>query len=109
MSPQILQFLKEIEVPVDSVLTVLDEFRKADKYGPAPMTVLNQIIAAIGLQTTTNLDQNCQGLPEYQQHVPAMDLFPSVVDSMQLPAIAPAKTNKCSKGELPCQSSVRCW
>lgn len=51
MSPQILQFLKEIEVPVDSVLTVLDEFRKADKYGPALMTVLNQIMAAIGLQT----------------------------------------------------------
>lgn len=102
MSPQILQFLKEIEVPVDSVLTVLDEFRKADKYGPALMTVLNQIMAAIGLQTTTNLDQElAKAFPNINNMWKAMDLFPSVVDSMQLPAIAPAKTNKCSKGELP--------
>ncbi|MBD0023230.1 MCE family protein [Gordonia pseudamarae] len=101
-SPQILQFLKEIEVPIDSVLTVLDEFRKADKYGPPLMTVLNQLMAAIGLQTTTDLDQElARAFPDINNMWKSMDLFPSVVESMQLPAIASEKTNKCSKGELP--------
>lgn len=97
-SPQILQFLKEIEVPIDSVLTVLDEFRKADKYGPPLMTVLNQLMAAIGLQTTTDLDQElARAFPDINNMWKSMDLFPSVVESMQLPAIASEKTNKCSK------------
>lgn len=101
-SPQILEFIKNIEAPIDSALSVLDQFRTASLYGPELMGTVNSILAGVGIETTTDVDKTLsQAFPTIDNMWKSLQLLPTVLDGLQKPTAAPAAAAGCSKGELP--------
>jgi phospholipid/cholesterol/gamma-HCH transport system substrate-binding protein len=45
-----------VNVPIDQVLTVLDEFRKSQLYGPDFVTALDRLLSNAGLKSSDNFD-----------------------------------------------------
>ncbi len=100
-SPQIIEFLHDIEAPVDSTLTVLDEFRKASDYGPSFMGVVNSILSTLGIQPDTDVDRALtQAFPSVDNLWKALEMLPTVFDGLQSPVTAPGPAAKCSRGHL---------
>ncbi|MDS1114811.1 MCE family protein [Gordonia westfalica] len=100
-SPQILEFLRDIEAPVDSALTVLDEFRKASEYGPSFMGVVNSILSGLGIQPDTDVDRFLtDAFPTIDNLWRSLEMFPTMLEGLQSPVSAPMKEKRCSKGKL---------
>ncbi|MGW0037005.1 MCE family protein [Gordonia sp. NPDC003376] len=107
-SPQILEFLHDIEVPVDSTLTVLDEFRKASEYGPSFMGVVNSILAGVGIDTDTDIDRELTAaFPTVDNLWRSLELLPTVLDGLQAPVTAAAPTRRCTHGRLELPALAR--
>jgi len=100
-SPQILEFLHDLEGPVDSTLTVLDEFRKASDYGPSFMGVVNSILSGLGIQPDTDVDRVlADAFPTIDHMWRSLEMLPTMFEGLQSPVTAPVRQNRCSKGEL---------
>ncbi|SDU69335.1 MlaD family protein [Gordonia westfalica] len=100
-SPQILEFLRDIEGPVDSTLTVLDEFRKASEYGPSFMGVLNSILSGVGIQPDTDVDRILtEAFPTVDNLWRSLEMLPTMLEGLQSPVTAPMPEKRCSKAEL---------
>lgn len=101
-SPQILEFLRDIEGPVDSTLTVLDEFRKASEYGPSFMGVLNSILSGVGIQPDTDVDRILtEAFPTVDNLWRSLEMLPTMLEGLQSPPVtAPMPEKRCSKAEL---------
>ncbi len=100
-SPQIMEFLRVIEGPVDSTLTVLDEFRKASDYGPSFMGVLNSILAGLGIQPDTDVDRILtEAFPTIDNLWRSLEMLPTMLEGLQSPVTAPMPEKRCSRGEL---------
>jgi phospholipid/cholesterol/gamma-HCH transport system substrate-binding protein len=100
-SPQIIEFLRDIEAPVNSALTVLDEFRKASLYGPSFMGVVNSILSGLGIETDTDVDKALtEAFPSVENLWKSLELLPTVFEGLQVPAATPTNNTRCSKGEL---------
>lgn len=99
-SPQIIEFLRDIERPVDSTLTVLDEFRKASLYGPAFTGTVNSILSGLGIEPSTDIDGELSKVfPTVDSLWKSLQLLPTVFEGLQVPASS--STNTCSHGQLP--------
>lgn len=100
MSPAFLQFLREIERPIDSTLTVLDEFRKADLYGPSFLGTVSSILTTLGITPTTDIDKELtKAFPTVNNLWKSLELLPIVTSSLAMPAAS--AQNRCSGGALP--------
>jgi len=100
-SPQIVQFLREMETPIDAANSVLDEFRKAATFGPPFMRQIDHLLQALGLEQGREIDrQLSEAFPTIDDAWKSLRLLPSMIQSIQLPAVADGKDNRCSKGRL---------
>ncbi|WP_082938118.1 MULTISPECIES: MlaD family protein [Gordonia] len=107
-SPQIIEFLRDVERPIDSAMSVLDEFEKADRYGPKLMGNINQILAGLGIEPTTDIDALLsEAFPSIDNLQKSMGLLPTVAAAMQSASAAPAADRQCSRGQAELPGIVR--
>ncbi|MGW8815638.1 MlaD family protein [Gordonia terrae] len=98
-SPEILTILEYLETPVDSVTTVLDEFRKAELYGPGFTTAVDTLLAGFGLNPDLDVDQFLENaFPTIDAIYTAADALPGIFESLAAPGTSGNPANACSKG-----------
>lgn len=100
-SPQIIEFMHDIQSPIDSAMTVLDQFQKGDQYGPAFMGTLNSVLSGLGIDPDTAVDQALsQAFPSIDNMWKALGLLPTVSAGLQQPAAVSSVKNECPQGRL---------
>jgi len=94
-SPQVVEFLRDLSVPVDQAMTVLDEFRKTSIYGPQFMAPVDQLLIELGLT------------PDMDAEALIASAFSSVSDAVATLRLLPATLAGLQDGQLS-TSSMNC-
>jgi phospholipid/cholesterol/gamma-HCH transport system substrate-binding protein len=98
-SPQIVTLLRYLEVPIDSITSVLGELAKADMYGPAFTTAVDTLLAGLGLNPDLDVDKFLQeALPTADLIAAAAEALPAVFNGLATPATSGDPQRSCSKG-----------
>lgn len=101
-SPQIIEFMRYIQTPIDSAMTVLDQFKKGDQYGPAFMGVVNSLLSGLGINPETDVDQVLStAFPHIDNLWKALGLLPTVFAGLQQPSVVSRVDTRCPRGTLP--------
>ncbi|MGQ4618587.1 MlaD family protein [Nocardia sp. R7R-8] len=108
-SPQIIEFLRDIERPIDSAMTVLDEFPKAAKFGPPLMGTFNHILSGLGIDPSTDVDKILNdAFPTVADLQSALGLFPTIMTGLATPVTSPQLGSaQCSHGAAQLPATVR--
>jgi len=108
-APQIIEFLGYIEKPLDSVLTVLDEFRKGDLYGPTFMGSVNTLLHGLGIDPDTDIDGILgEAFPTLANLGNAFKLLPTVTGQIVRMNSSAKTSGQCRHGtyQLPAWGTV---
>lgn len=107
-SPQVMDFMHAVEIPVDKAMTILDEFQKTNVLGPEFMTPVHRLITELGLNGEFNVDELLQHtFSSLSGAANAMRLLPVTLAGLQLPAMAAGKTLGCSNGVMKLPTDVK--
>ncbi|MGY4103761.1 MlaD family protein [Nocardia sp. R16R-3T] len=107
-SPQVMDFMHAVEIPIDRAMTVLDQFSKTAKFGPEFVTPVHRLIVELGLNGEFDVDQLLQHtFSSLSAAADALRLLPVTIAGLQLPAMAAGQTLGCSKGVVKLPSDVK--
>ncbi|QTI68988.1 MlaD family protein [Gordonia polyisoprenivorans] len=108
-APDVVQFLRDVERPIDKAMTVLDEFRKGAAYGPGLMGSINQILIGLGISDDLDVDKTiAQAFPSVQGLWTALDMLPTVAAGLSVQADAgQVSSSRCSRGVAELPATVR--
>jgi phospholipid/cholesterol/gamma-HCH transport system substrate-binding protein len=110
-SQDLIQILKWANIPIDATLTVLDEFRKSDLYGPVFDSAVVKLLANAGFKLgadQTDVDAALdRAITNFDDFTEAVKLVPVMWDNVPPPPEAGAPL-PCSRGraQLPEQMDV---
>jgi phospholipid/cholesterol/gamma-HCH transport system substrate-binding protein len=110
-SPQTIEFLKSMSIPIAKAMQVLKEFPKTATYGVEFLTPVKRLIDAIGLKPGLNVDALlAEAFAAVPDAAEALRLLPASFAGMNLPqtgANSPDAMN-CSNGvaQLPSEVTV---
>ncbi|MFI7194006.1 MlaD family protein [Nocardia nova] len=108
-SPELIDFLRDVKIPIAAAMTVLDEFRKTATFGPEFLAPLERIVSDIGLTADTDIDKL---LHDAFSSVPAaadaLRLLPGAFAGLQLPAAsATPRASTCTNGVAQLPTDVK--
>ncbi|MGW4124644.1 MlaD family protein [Nocardia sp. NPDC004711] len=108
-SPQVMDFVQSLSIPIGKAMTVLDEFRKTATFGPQFMAPVHQLIIELGLNKDLDVDtmltQAFQSMPAAAD---ALRLLPMAFAGLQLPQLsAQPGAMACSNGVATLPAEVR--
>lgn len=107
-SGSLIQILEQVKLPIDSAMTVLDEFRKSHIYGPDFVGQVVRLLDAAGLTPGWNPETALdKAVTNVYNEIDGIKRIPVVWENIQPPPIAGAVA-PCSKGraELPLPMDV---
>ena len=102
-SDSLIRILDQVKLPIDSAMTVLDEFRKSHLYGPDFVGQVVRLLDAAGLAPGWNPETALdKAVTNVYNEIDGIKRIPVVWENIQPPPIAGTAT-PCSKGraELP--------
>ncbi|QEN12954.1 MlaD family protein [Mycolicibacterium sp. ELW1] len=107
-SSELIHLLELIKVPIDSGMTVLDEFRKSQIYGPDFVAPLLRLLDSVGLKPGIDIDKAMdKAFTNVYDFIDAVKRVPVIWENIGPPPVegTPAP---CSKGraELPLPMDV---
>lgn len=107
-SSELIEILKLVQVPIDSGMTVLDEFRKSQMYGPAFTTETLRLLDAAGIKPGIDVESALdKAITNVYDWIDGVKRIPVVWENIGDPPVegTPAP---CSKGraELPLPMDV---
>jgi len=108
-APKLIEFIGYLQKPIDSVLTVLGEFKKGDAYGPAFMGEVNRLLYGLGIETDTDIDQVLkQAFPTVANLGRALGVLPTIAGQVANARAMPASGSRCQHGsyQLPAWGTV---
>jgi phospholipid/cholesterol/gamma-HCH transport system substrate-binding protein len=97
-----------VNVPIDQVLSVLDEIRKSQLYGPDFVTTLNRLLSNAGLKSSDNYDTALDtAFNNVDRTLDALKLIPVMWDNIPAPP-AGGDPQPCARGraQLPTTMDV---
>ncbi|CCW11341.1 MlaD family protein [Rhodococcus aetherivorans] len=109
-SPQVVDFLHAMSVPVGRAMTVLDEFTKTAQFGPNFTRPLQKLIVSLGITEDLDVDQLlAQSFSSMPEAAEALRLLPVAFAGLQLPQLTQQPgAMGCSNGvaQLPTEVKV---
>ncbi|OXR45156.1 hypothetical protein B7C42_03114 [Nocardia cerradoensis] len=110
-SANVIEFLRSFSVPVESAMTVLDEFRKTDLYGPTFMKPVDQLLANIGLDRNLDINKLLQSaFSSLAGAADAVRLLPVAFEGLQVPGLIDSTAGSpmtCSHGAADLPGTVK--
>lgn len=99
-SPDLINFLQSMSIPVGRTMTVLDEFTKAAAFGPAFTRPIDKMLIDLGLDPELDVDKFLHSaFPSIPAAADALRLLPNAFAGLQLPALQNSSgAVKCSNG-----------
>lgn len=106
-SADFVQILEWLNRPIDASLTVLDEFRKSELYGPGFTSAAVQLLKNIGFTPgEADIDDGLdRALTVFDDYSDAFKRIPVMWDNVQLPA-EPGTPLPCSRGQAQLPESL---
>lgn len=107
-SREFIQLLEWANRPVDSALTVLDEFRKSDLYGPQFTQAVVRLLKNAGIQPGVDInDALDRALTNFNDAIDGFKMVPVVWENIGPPG-SPGEPTPCSRGraQLPTTMDV---
>jgi phospholipid/cholesterol/gamma-HCH transport system substrate-binding protein len=108
-SEELIQILHLVQVPIDSAMTVLDEFRKSQIYGPDFVGEAVHLLDSAGIKTGINIDTALdKAFTNVYDFMDEVKRVPVVWENIGPPPPAQGTPAPCSKGraELPLPMDV---
>lgn len=107
-SKDLIQILDWVNRPLDASLTVLDEFRKSELYGPGFTEAASRLLMNIGFDGETadidlGLDRAFTVLDDFTESVKKI---PVIWDDIGPPTTAPGEPLPCSRGQAQLPESM---
>lgn len=100
-SPQVVDFLQAMSVPIGRAMTVLDDFTKTAQFGPNFTRPLQKIIVSLGLSEDLDIDQLlAQSFSSMTDAAEALRLLPVAFAGLQLPQLTQ------QPGEMGCSNGI---
>ncbi|WP_157103878.1 MlaD family protein [Nocardia harenae] len=108
-SADLMDFLRSMSIPVARAMTVLDEFTKADAFGPAFTRPINQLLIDLGLTKELDVDRLVRtAFASVPAAAESLRLLPSAFAGLQLPPLASGSdAMSCSNGVAELPTDVR--
>jgi phospholipid/cholesterol/gamma-HCH transport system substrate-binding protein len=104
-SSNVIEFLRSFSIPIDAAMTVLDDFRKTDAFGPKFMAPVERLVVEIGFERDLNIDDLLKSaFSSLAGAADALRLMPAAFEGLQLPGLMTKGVGSdCSHGkaELP--------
>ncbi|MBH0776709.1 MlaD family protein [Nocardia bovistercoris] len=106
-SPQVMEFLRALSIPVDQALTVLAEFEKTSVFGPEFMSPVHRIVTELGLTNDMDIDALlARNFASTTEAARAVRLLPAAIAGLQIPGGAGAVTCANGVATLPTEIEV---
>ncbi|MFE2998617.1 MlaD family protein [Nocardia sp. NPDC059246] len=109
-SPQVMEFMHSLEIPIDQAMTILDKFQGTAVFGPEFMAPVDRLIKELGLNGEFNVDDLLQhAFSSMPAAADALRLLPVTFAGLQLPQMsAPGQgAAGCSKGVAKLPTDVK--
>lgn len=108
-SPQVVEFLRDLSIPVEQAMTVLDEFRKTSIYGPQFMAPVDQLLIELGL--TPDMDAEAliaTAFASVSDAAAALRLLPGTLATLQDRQLSTSavSTMNCANGRATVPPAV---
>ncbi|MCV7386500.1 MlaD family protein [Mycolicibacterium porcinum] len=107
-SQYLVQILDLVKVPIDSGMTVLDEFRKSQMYGPDFVSEVMRLLKAAGLEPDIDIETALdKAFTNLYDNIDAVKRVPVIWENIQPPPLEKGPA-PCAKGraELPLPMDV---
>ncbi|WP_026919039.1 MlaD family protein [Gordonia shandongensis] len=103
----IVAILHSVEIPVDSAISVIDEFTKTSILGPAFMGPVAEIVRGLGLSGDMDIDKMISSaFGSIDRFAASVRLMPVAFDAMQSQQVR-VGPRACSKGAAPLPDDVK--
>lgn len=103
-SQKLVQVIDWVNRPLDQALSIIDEFRKSDLYGPGFALPVARLMRAFGLKPGVDLDIALdKAFTNLDNAIEAFKRFPVIWEGIDTPAVAEGEPLTCSRGpaQLP--------
>ncbi|MGW0174329.1 MlaD family protein [Rhodococcus sp. NPDC003322] len=106
-SGAVVEFIRSVDYPISSAMTVIDEFAKTASYGPYFLTPTKRLLDAYHLEPGVNVeDQVAQVFGSIEEAAQAFRLLPASIAGMQMPASEGAQGCANGVAQLPTDVEV---
>ncbi|WP_330254958.1 MCE family protein [Nocardia sp. NBC_00565] len=109
-SANVIELLRSFSVPISAAMSVLDDFRKTDLYGPRFMAPVDRLLAEIGLERDLDIDKLLQSaFSSLGGAAEALRLLPVAFEGLQVPGLmnnSAGSVTACSHGTAELSSLV---
>jgi phospholipid/cholesterol/gamma-HCH transport system substrate-binding protein len=100
-SPELIDFLHSMSIPVGRAMSVLDEFTKAAAFGPGFTGPIDRMLVDLGLSPELDVDKLMNSaFPSLSAAADSLRLLPNAFAGLQLPAL------KADHGSVSCTNGV---
>ncbi|GAA4484448.1 hypothetical protein GCM10023094_37660 [Rhodococcus olei] len=106
-SDAVVEFIRSVDYPISSAMTVIDEFAKTASYGPYFLTPIKRLLDAYHLKPGVNVEAEvAKAFGSIDEVAQAFRLLPASIAGMQVPASGGA--HGCADGvaQLPTDVEV---
>jgi phospholipid/cholesterol/gamma-HCH transport system substrate-binding protein len=87
-SPEVMDFMHSVEIPIDRAMTILDKFQKTAVDGPAFTAPIDRLLIDLGLNGEFNVDQLLAHVfSTLPNAAAALRLLPATLADLQLPPL----------------------
>ncbi|WP_422336352.1 MlaD family protein [Rhodococcus sp. (in: high G+C Gram-positive bacteria)] len=99
-SPQILEFIRYLQAPIDSAFGVLDQFQKAAAFGPSFMGAVDNLLIGLGINEDLDIDRMlAAAIPDVDQMVETLRILPSFLRGLQTQVVGKGDDQGCAFGQ----------
>ncbi|ATD72855.1 MULTISPECIES: MlaD family protein [Gordonia] len=106
-TPEVMEFLHSVKIPVAKGMTVLEEFYKTDRYGPAFTEPIDRLMGNLGLRPGLDVDKLLtDAFSSIPQAAEALRMIPVAVAGLQVPAGIDHSGRSCANGLADLPSDV---
>lgn len=109
-SPQVVEFLRSLSVPISAAMTVLDEFPKTAAYGPEFLRPVKRLLDMAGLHRGMDVESAvASAFSSVEEMAQSLSLLPSSVAGLQIPDSSGASSSSetCSNGVAKLPTDVQ--
>lgn len=109
-SPEVMDFLRSMSIPVAKAMTVLNDFTKTAQFGPEFMEPVDRLLVELGLNNGLNVDKLLsQAFTSIPNAANALRLLPGAFAGLALPQLAAPAAGPmgCSHGVATLPTDVK--
>ena len=108
-SPELIEFMRDVKLPIDAAMTVLDQFGQTAYYGPRFLEPVDRLLRELGLEPGLDIDKMlADAFSSSGLIAEALRLLPNTLDTLQDPRLrTPVRgTMTCPRGQARLPSKV---